>query len=142
MVDGQRAHDIRIDADGNADEGHWYVFGDPEHLHVGGGESRMNRDVLGGQGRVRGHNMVDCLPRQIRPAALTAALGPAGAYGDFQFAITIEERDDAVPHLQKRSQEVYDLGQRDFEPGGGGECFHYFPYASKHARARRQNSGF
>ncbi|GLS37840.1 hypothetical protein GCM10010869_34340 [Mesorhizobium tianshanense] len=93
----------------------------------------MHRYVLGDEGRVRRHNLVDCLPRQVHPAALIAALAPAGAYGDVQLAITVEERDDAAPHLHKRSQKIDDLGQRDFEPGGGGEYFRYFEDPGKRA---------
>ena len=71
----------------------------------------------------RRDDLSDRLFRQAHTVAFVGPLVPADADRDVRDAVIGQQRDDAVPHLHERRQQIDDVGERRFQPARRREDF-------------------
>jgi hypothetical protein len=114
-VDGQRSHHLHIRADRNADEG--------DSRTIFGGAAGSNKGLSAMLCTTSGIAVAMIWPTAFsgRPELSRRRLAPAGADHNVGRAVIIEQRDDTVPHLHERRQQIEHVRERYLEAGRRSE---------------------
>ena len=114
-VDGHRPDHLGADADRNSDERYPDVLRRAERDRIGL-EQGMGGDVFDDQWNRGRNDLPDRRFRQAGAIPLVGAFVPADADRDVGNVVICQQRNDAVPHLQKRRKHVENARKRGLQP--------------------------
>ena len=107
-LDGERARDLRVDADRDADEG-LHEAGLDAAQALPAGEQRMQAAILNGERGCRGDDLVDGRHGNLSiVAARHVGIGRGGDV-DFGVAFVVEQGQRRQPHVQERTHDRDDI---------------------------------